>query len=67
MTTTHEITTERYQSGVAYARNGNAHRPTRYYRWIVLVDGKSIGTVARKRDAADFAADYIRIDLEHGA
>lgn len=33
------IVIERIPQGVAYARNGNAHNPTRYYVWQAYLNG----------------------------
>lgn len=37
----------------AYARNGNAHRPTQYCAWIVTLDGRPYGAFNRKCDAVE--------------
>lgn len=42
---------EKVVTRTAYARNGNAHRPTQYYAWTVTIDGKLYGSFPRKKDA----------------
>lgn len=37
----------------AYARNGNAHRPTQYCAWLVTLDGRTYGVFPRKCDAVE--------------
>lgn len=44
------------QTGVAYPRNGNVGNPTRYFRWQVLIDGKSHGMFNLRRDAVAYVA-----------
>lgn len=39
-------TITRIVTRTAYARNGNAHNPTKYYAWAIAVDGKSEGQAA---------------------
>jgi hypothetical protein len=49
---------ERTVSRVAYARNGNAHNPTREYTWHVFHNGRPIGTVARAGAAIEVIAEH---------
>ena len=42
---------------VAYARNGNAHRPTRYYRWRLTVGGEYQGQFLTRKAAAAAAEE----------
>lgn len=50
---------ERIVRSTAYARNGNAHRPTVYYAWVVKVDGIDYGIFARRRDAQNALPDLV--------
>ncbi len=53
-----KITAEKVVDRVAYARNGNAHRPTVYYKWIGRVDGKIVtGMLRTKREALAVAEE----------
>ena len=46
---------ERHLSRHAYARNGNAHRPTPYYAWLVRdAAGRLQYTTTTRRDAKKF-------------
>lgn len=54
------VTITRYHFGTAYARSGNAHNPTRYYRWGTAVDGKTCTLSAgTRREAIAVARDAI--------
>lgn len=37
----------------AYARNGNAHRPTQCFAWVVTLDGRTYGAFAKQGDAVE--------------
>lgn len=50
---TPKVEVTKYIRGEAYARNGNAHRPTKYFGWAVALDGRPYGLFARWRDAIE--------------
>jgi hypothetical protein len=57
---------ERIVTGHAYARNGNAHRPTEHVRWVVRDTRSSTivsGTFRLQRDAVQFVRDYGQVSL----
>lgn len=55
------ITIDREVYGHAYARNGNAHRPTERARWNVRApSGRLIGTYDRHGDAIELANEYAK-------
>jgi starvation-inducible outer membrane lipoprotein len=56
----HVVEIQRHLDRLAYARNGNVHNPSRYYRWEARVDGKVVTTSSRsKRYAMEVANLYI--------
>jgi hypothetical protein len=46
------VTAEKYETGRAYARNGNVGRETAYYAWRTLVDGEVVCTYSSTRREA---------------
>lgn len=52
----------RRQVGTAYARNGNAHNPTKYYLWRAEVDGEFVGEFDTRRIAYEVARNRITRD-----
>lgn len=54
-------TIERFVTRTAYARNGNAHNPTKYYAWRCIVGGKDVGHQATLAKAKDFLREEFGI------
>ena len=54
-------TIERFVTREAYARNGNAHNPTKYNAWRCIVGGKVVGQQASLEKAKDFLREEFGI------
>ena len=53
-----KITAEKILDRVAYAKNGNAHNPTKYWKWVGKVDGHTVTIPYRtKREALEVARE----------
>lgn len=51
---------EKVESHEAYARNGNAQNPTKYYTWTVKLRGTIVNYgLPYQRDALQFVADHM--------
>lgn len=69
----HDVTISRLHTGTAYARNGNAHNPTEYFRWDMAIDGEPYLSACRSRTEAYEHArcrirdlgDYVCTDRRH--
>jgi hypothetical protein len=53
-------TVTREIQGYAYARNGNAHRPTPRYIWKVVYKDRLVGIFSTARAAKEVAAAFTR-------
>lgn len=56
----HRVAVIRRRWHVAYPKNGNAHNPTVYYRWDLVIDGKSHGMNRTRTEALANAAEDIK-------
>jgi hypothetical protein len=48
----HTVELTRHHIGTAYARNGNVHNPTEYFKWEARVDGVVVTSYATQRAQA---------------